>query len=218
MHTDIYLTIGLYLPIPSILNYLLAKKVNREYFWKARCHRDYSLTNPLNLSYSKLYRMHYKFTLGKATTRLLPPPTTQLNHVTPDSILKGLSKQPVNGEIIILRFHLRMDDWYIFHNNALIEFDNVIPVCIDVINRYPINYFDNIGRYIKYELDLTLYLPQIRDNQANANTIKHKYSSRFTDWRGNNYTIYYNNIEDLSKEGVIYTIAGDKIYLYGVPI
>jgi hypothetical protein len=61
MHTDIYLTIGLYLPIPFILNYLLAKKVNREYFWKFRLERDYSVNNPLNLSYSVLYKLNYEY-------------------------------------------------------------------------------------------------------------------------------------------------------------
>jgi hypothetical protein len=236
MHTDIYLTIGLYLPIPSILNYLLAKKVNREYFWKLRLEQDYSLNNPLNLSYSLLYKLHYEYTPGKSTWYETNMPTGFSSHshfatkITPFQLLNALPTKPLEGQIIRSReisIHgFERLDYYIFDSGNLIEIGcNVnlsrkfIPAHVSLINKYPIHYFQILaGRYLNYKLDLTLYLPQIQTNNCKNNEYltrsSYRRKSYFITWRGERIDIYYKKLSDILNKDRIYRIENDRNSIY----
>lgn len=232
MHIDIYLSIGLYIPIHLVVNYLLVKKINREHFWKLRCSRDYSLNNPLCLPYLLLYKLNYQSIAKDIKIRIASPPMlkSETDYIH-EKLLASLNTPPYKGQIILFRgvmgIYGPMEKYYFFHlcksknpdNGELIDIGNNyemrLPIELDLINKYPISYFRNLTMRMECRLDLTLYLPQIT---ANHRTDNQGCLSYFVDWRGQGHRIYYNELVDVVTKKCFYTIKDEDIYLYGVPV
>jgi hypothetical protein len=219
MHMDIYLTIGLYVPIGSIINYFLAKKLKHEYFWELRLQQDYLLNNPLSLPYSLLYKLHYEYTPGTAISRSISVPieftTAQILNILDKPITNGtiitcISAGFINGEIAYNNIRN-----FIYYKCKLVyvesdTFSNT-SLEIDLINKYPCNYFNSLGIFTRYKLNLELYFSQIKNNQIENPRDGKIYKSDFINWRGEKHNIYYDNIINISKKETIYVILGNNI-------
>jgi hypothetical protein len=224
MNNDIYSTIGLYLPVPSILNFFLAKKLNREYFWKARLEQDYSLNNPLKLSYQELYKRHYQYTPGNAKHYVIPMPriSTFSNTYIPGKsiepeLIKLLAFTPKNGDIITytdvdLGITARR---YIYHNCQLFWLyagsQITIPDLFDMLEKYPINYFSSSDYQCIIRLNLSPYLEQIKSNtnQISANE-DYSFKSKFVDWKGDIHIVNYNNLASITQPN-FYIVSGNEL-------
>jgi hypothetical protein len=220
MNRDIYLVIGCYLPLSSLVNFILATRCDTEYFWKLRCQSDFNLNNPLNLSYKLLYKLNYQFSPGKACGWIWPLPenysfVSKSKIPTTLQLLNLLSRCPFAGEVITYIDAAAIERYYIYHLGKLIYIgyhsENIrIPLEIDIINKYPLQFFANRFLTYDFELNLTLYLSQIEQNQEDG--AYWQYQSKFTDWRGETHQIHYDNLIVLMMGGGKYRLKDNQIY------
>jgi hypothetical protein len=197
MNSDILFHIALYIPIPLLVNYILATKlILSKYFWQCRLQQDYYASNDSALS---SYKRYYKYNDDKATVIkcwetaksvirkydiYLPRPS---NRIGANYIYMGNNA----GEVTENKLEEVTTNTFNSSKFALVEL-------------YPVNYWKNIHPYLMFYFDSSPYITQIYSNNLSTTNI---IISWFIDWRGNKIGIVaYTGIE------TTWTLSNRSIY------
>jgi hypothetical protein len=186
MFRDIYLLIGLHLPLHSLPNYLSAVRIDINYFWKCRVEKDYSISH-ISPDYRELYNKYYNFTTGKANSWLLPY----------EPCIESLPRTPLPGEVLTYYFSENTATLkWIHHHGKLYKIPTrgtlTIPSPLKMLDNYPLDYWSDVFSEYCFYLKLSCYRTQILENERISDTGLH-YISKFTDWRNKLYIIRYEN-------------------------
>jgi hypothetical protein len=185
MNADLFFHIALYIPIPLLVNYLVATKlILSNYFWSLRLELDYNVSVAQN---SKLtYIKYFSYKDGRAKVI-----TGNGNW----SKLALLKQQMKHYDIYIHKKDFPGISTYGYNSrkNKLVEISHRKFFCLEkcaLIERYSLDYWKGINPYWIFYFDPTPYLDQIMINKKFISEIT--IFSWFIDWRGNRISLFFS--------------------------